>query len=225
MSEAGVLRVTHRGHTLTFNVGEVVSIGRHPDSAVVVLHSKVSRFHAVARFEEGGWTLEDLDSSNGTFLAGEQLETLALAGPVKVNVGAIDGPSLTLVPEVLGDTAVASDETLRIDAGPVQPTGSQTQRIGPGPGHHSRRSPTVTRIGRSPDNDLVLDDEGVSWFHAELRVSAEGSELVDLNSHNGTFVNGRQIDRADLTDLDLVAVADFPFRFVGDRLEPLNRSG
>ena len=47
------------------------------------------------------------------------------------------------------------------------------------------------RIGRTPENDLVLPDLDVSRHHAELRKSPAGSyEIVDLGSHNGTFVNG-----------------------------------
>src|SRR5208282_4788327 len=50
------------------------------------------------------------------------------------------------------------------------------------------------RIGRVPDNDLVLSDLNVSRHHAELRKSPTGSyEIVDLSSHNGTFVNGQRV--------------------------------
>ena len=50
------------------------------------------------------------------------------------------------------------------------------------------------RIGRTPDNGLVLSDLDVSRNHAELRKSATGSyEIVDLGSHNGTYVNGQRV--------------------------------
>jgi pSer/pThr/pTyr-binding forkhead associated (FHA) protein len=53
------------------------------------------------------------------------------------------------------------------------------------------------RIGRTDDNDLVVDDLGVSRRHAELRKSPTGSyEIIDLGSHNGTFVNGRRVTSA-----------------------------
>ncbi len=221
MSESGVLRVTYQGRTLTFNVGEIVTIGRHPDSAVMVMDSRVSRHHVEVRYQDGLWVLEDLDSSNGTFLGGEPLSELELSGPLKINMGAIDGPSISLVPEVVADTAVISDETVRIGRGGVQLPGSSTQSLSPDAVRPFRREPTVTRIGRSPDNDVVIDEEGVSWFHAELRISEPGPRLVDLNSHNGTFVNGRRIEGADLADLDLVTVGATAFRFVSGRLEPM----
>ncbi len=49
------------------------------------------------------------------------------------------------------------------------------------------------RIGRVPDNDVVLPDLDVSRHHAELRKSPRAAyEIVDLGSHNGTYVNGRR---------------------------------
>jgi FHA domain len=49
----------------------------------------------------------------------------------------------------------------------------------------------VMRIGRTPENDLVVSDLGVSRQHAELRKSQSGRyQTIDLSSHNGTFVNG-----------------------------------
>ena len=222
MSESGVLRVTYQGRTLTFNIGEIVTIGRHPDSAVMVMDSKVSRHHVEVRYQDGLWVLEDLGSSNGTFLGGEPLSELELSGPVKVNIGAIDGPSISLVPEVVGDTAVISDETVRIGKRSAQLPGSSTQSLSPGAVRPFRREPTVTRIGRSPANDVVIDEEGVSWFHAEMRISDDGPRLVDLNSHNGTFVNGRKIEAIDLAELDLVTIGAVTFRFVSDQLEPMS---
>jgi FHA domain-containing protein/uncharacterized protein DUF1707 len=53
---------------------------------------------------------------------------------------------------------------------------------------------TVFTIGRSPDCDLPLADITVSWHHAELRRDGPGWLLVDLDSTNGTRVNGWRAD-------------------------------
>ena len=69
------------------------------------------------------------------------------------------------------------------------------------------------RIGRVPDNDLVLSDLNVSRHHAELRKSPTGSyEIVDLGSHNGTFVNGQRVTAQMLTEQDLVSIGSSTFR-------------
>src|SRR5215467_4854664 len=59
-------------------------------------------------------------------------------------------------------------------------------------------------IGRSPDNDLPVDNLAVSNYHA--RVYFEGSRLVveDLDSLNGTFVNDIRVERATLHDGDSI---------------------
>jgi ABC-type multidrug transport system ATPase subunit len=78
------------------------------------------------------------------------------------------------------------------------------------------------RIGRAPDNDLVLDDDLlVSRHHAELRVLPAGKyELVDLGSSNGTFVNGRRVERTELEELDVVSIGQHVYRLCGTELLP-----
>lgn len=56
----------------------------------------------------------------------------------------------------------------------------------------SIKGPAIT-IGRSRTTDLHLDDPSVSALHAEIRVGARLIELVDLGSHNGTYLNGRPV--------------------------------
>ena len=64
-------------------------------------------------------------------------------------------------------------------------------------------------IGRTPDNDIVLADPTVSRHHAELRFTpTTGYELRDLQSHNGTFVNGQHITVAHLQGTDLVSIGN-----------------
>ena len=75
------------------------------------------------------------------------------------------------------------------------------------------------RIGRVPDNDVVLSDLNVSRHHAELRKSPTGQyEIVDLGSHNGTFVNGQRVTKQVLTEQDLVSIGSSTFRLTGGEL-------
>ena len=84
----------------------------------------------------------------------------------------------------------------------------------------------MVTIGRDPANDLVTaDDPRASRRHAELRLRPDRSwELRDLDSHNGTFVNGERTDRAVLSDGDIVSVGNHVFRFRDGQLEEFSYS-
>jgi hypothetical protein len=60
----------------------------------------------------------------------------------------------------------------------------------------------VLQVGRRPECGLVLKDGSVSGKHAELRVSGEKVELVDLGSTNGTRVSGEKVEQAFLSHGD-----------------------
>lgn len=67
-----------------------------------------------------------------------------------------------------------------------------------------------TRIGRDAShNELVLNHHKVSRRHAILRQAGKSFVLVDLNSGNGTLVNGRRITETPLIHNDVIAVGDF----------------
>ena len=75
------------------------------------------------------------------------------------------------------------------------------------------------RIGRTPDNDLVVSDLNFSRHHAELRKSPTGNyEIIDLGSHNGIFVNGKRVSHATLTDQDIVTIGHSTFRLAEGEL-------
>jgi hypothetical protein len=58
----------------------------------------------------------------------------------------------------------------------------------------------VTRIGRSADSDVRLEDPGVSRHHAEIRVQGGDTTLVDAGSTNGVLLNGQRVQEARLQD-------------------------
>jgi hypothetical protein len=77
----------------------------------------------------------------------------------------------------------------------------------------------VMRIGRPPDNDIVISDLGVSKQHAELRRSPAGRySIIDLGSHNGTYVNGTRVSQQELNEGDIIAIGHATFRLAGGEL-------
>jgi len=98
----------------------------------------------------------------------------------------------------------------------------QTGRPSPAPRHPTARMPLpaqAMRIGRVPDNDLVLADLDISRHHAELRKSPTGNyEIVDLNSHHGTYVNGQRVTSKLLTEEDFISIGHSTFHVEGGEL-------
>jgi len=70
-----------------------------------------------------------------------------------------------------------------------------------------------TRIGRGPDNELVLDTKHISRYHAVLLAGPVHTSIEDLNSTNGVFVNGKRVARQVLKDGDRVTIGRTQFRY------------
>lgn len=76
-----------------------------------------------------------------------------------------------------------------------------------------------TSIGRHADNDVRLDDRAVSSHHAVILTMLHDCFLEDLDSTNGTLVDGRQVTRHRLNDAETVTIGRNQLRFVADPLE------
>lgn len=72
---------------------------------------------------------------------------------------------------------------------------------------------TTFAIGRGLDNDLVLDDHRVSRNHAQLRYRRRRFVLTDLDSTNGTSINGKRIREAEVTDGDRISLGGLELTF------------
>ncbi len=68
-------------------------------------------------------------------------------------------------------------------------------------------------MGRNPDVDLELDDDQISRTHASVQLTPEGLLLEDLNSSNGTYVNGVAIQRCLVKSADEVSIGSFVLKF------------
>lgn len=76
------------------------------------------------------------------------------------------------------------------------------------------RLDSSTRIGRRPDNDIVLDDDDVSRYHAVVIDSGGSFVISDLRSTNGVQVQGRRIrSTATLADGDQIRIGGHEFTF------------
>jgi ABC-type multidrug transport system ATPase subunit len=254
-----------------FQGGTTYRIGRDPKSDIVLTDDRVSWRHGVLRVAGSAWILEDLGSTNGTFLGLQRLDRVDISNDCVIRLGnPDDGPILRCVPQAPAAQPPApqppapqapAPQPPAAQARAAQPPAARSAPAAPpapvrepvtppkevsyrpkrdgspaqpadAPGKPAMlpsvdRRPTARmplpakamRIGRIPENDLVLSDLDVSRHHAELRKSPTGSyEIVDLGSHNGTFVNGQRVAAKLLTEHDLVSIGHSTFRLKGGEL-------
>jgi FHA domain-containing protein len=85
----------------------------------------------------------------------------------------------------------------------------------------------ITHIGRGLIADVRLEDSHVSRRHAILAVRSEGARVLDDRSSNGTYVNGRAVTVAPLSDGDVLRFGRAVFRYTEivprGRTRPLRR--
>jgi pSer/pThr/pTyr-binding forkhead associated (FHA) protein len=88
-----------------------------------------------------------------------------------------------------------------------------TIETGPDAGHTHRVGDHALRLGRSPDNDVILRDPATSGHHARLERRGDQFWLVDLGSTNGTFVNGESIQEKQLIHGDRLTLGQNSVHF------------
>ncbi len=71
-----------------------------------------------------------------------------------------------------------------------------------------------TTLGRRPYNDIVIDNLAISGEHAVLHMIGGDVYLEDLNSTNGTYVNGRAVKKQALEHNDVVEVGKYKIRYL-----------
>lgn len=78
-----------------------------------------------------------------------------------------------------------------------------------------------TTLGRRPYNDIVIESLAVSGEHAVLHMDATAVVLEDLNSTNGTFINGKAIKKQTLQHGDGIEVGKYKIRYMAEGAGPL----
>jgi pSer/pThr/pTyr-binding forkhead associated (FHA) protein len=206
---------------------ETVIIGRGSDCDLIIDDPHLSRRHVSIRVAQDSLQVEDLGSANGTYLNGDRI-TQGEAHP---------GDEIRLdqlIFRVIGPQGGDLDATQLRDPDATALHAAGTALLHPG-GQDSERTRVLrttkawlvtsggerlelatglTRIGRAPDNDLLLDDPSVSSHHAELVEQHGQWILTDLQSTNGTCLEGRSVEQAQLTDGARVRFGQLDMQFV-----------
>ncbi len=120
--------------------------------------------------------------------------------------------TVTFVPaEPNGELA---DEELTLNLPDAPDVGLLVVKHGANAGTRFVLDQEVTTVGRHPESDIFLDDITVSRRHAEFQRHADGYEVVDVGSLNGTYVNHERIERTRLASGDEVQVGKFKLVFL-----------
>jgi ABC-type multidrug transport system ATPase subunit/pSer/pThr/pTyr-binding forkhead associated (FHA) protein len=171
-------------------------LGRHAENDVVVDSQIVSRFHLVFERGPGGYEVRDT-SANGTWVDGQRVSTLLLKGPTELRLGVPGQPQIVLIyqPAVLQSSQPAS-------FGAIALAGRET-----------------IVVGRDAACDLVLEDPVCSRRHALLERSPGGTwSIRDLDTTNGTYLDGSLIHQAELQPNATVVLGNTTLVFDGATL-------
>src|SRR5689334_2928721 len=116
------LEVRTRRSVHEMKVGTTYSIGRDPKSDIVMTDSRVSWRHAVLRVDGGGWVVEDLGSTNGTFLGLQRLDRIEIGAECVVRLGnPDDGPILRCAPRGAAAAPGHPGTELSVPSAPATP--------------------------------------------------------------------------------------------------------
>jgi chromosome segregation ATPase len=159
---------------------------------------------------EGGEALAARDALIAR-LESETASSAAVLGSIQQNLEklghetvppAATAAAATAAPSAAAPSAAAADAVVRLLV-PVQGDQRVVHMLG-----------RKTSIGRTPDNDLRINQDFISRHHAVILTSSTSAIIEDLNSTNGVMVNGRRVTRQVLNEGDLVTIGKTEFRFV-----------
>ncbi len=186
--------------------GVEYAIGRDKSCDIVIdQSSRVSRRHLLLTIaeDESGWSVQDISSTGSTTRDGV-FESSSGTSELVLRLGSQDGPIV----------AVSRDRNLAVDAeGPFAP--SDVESLGGNDSEFDIRLKEVTRFGKAPTNDVVLDTLLASPFHAHVLKDGSQVVIVDLASARGTFVNGVRVKSQVLRPGDTITMGGQSFR-LGD---------
>ena len=194
----------------------VVTIGRYADNDIVLPLDYVSGHHGRLEQRGSAWVYTDLGSTNGTFINGRLTPSATLQDGDVLRIGDPHGNSVGLTFRAAGP-AVASPTADRI----IPVIGGTIHM-----GSTVMGAKTSLLIGRDPQADIHLSAPTVSWHHARVERTPQGYWITDLNSTNGTFVNGQRIiGPSSLRPGNVIQIGPFRLVFETSAIQQYSAAG
>ncbi len=168
--------------------GSTLLVGRNGgDAQLQIDNAKVSRRHLSLFFQEGRVKVNDLGSSNGSYIENERLQaskTYALQAGQKLYL--LEDKSIYIEVKIRQENE--SEQTGR--SGSKEPVAAQGLLA-------LLQQKNEIIIGRNSDCDIVIDDRSVSRRHAKVFMNKGKVCVQDLQSSNGVFINNRKVRGID----------------------------
>ncbi len=199
-----------------------VTIGRHPDCDIALVDNAISRRHAEIVYDRHDYYLVDLESGNGTRLNGKTLHPneryllrthdTILIEPFELHFlerGANE-PEANHFDDEVTDTDIIEIKMIQKMLGALKSENFPSLQVITGEWEGRKIFLTSEQseyaIGRDEDVALSIPDASVSRRHALISRKWGGMAIADLNSKNGTYVNGERVREKLLSDGDQVTV-------------------
>lgn len=187
-------------------------VGREGD--VLLADPRVSRKHARILSEDGRFSVEDLGSTNGSFVNGERLQVGDRRSLAQGDTVSFGGLELKLgLPGQAGATNIlGSNKTAAISAPPKLET-APAALVGEGKEFPLKRG--ANTFGRKPENDVQIADPYVSGKHGLIEIGDDGIYLTDTGSTNGTMLNDAKLNpnqRMQITPDDEIRLGNMRFK-------------
>ncbi len=216
-SEPPVARLRWNGEERLLFPGQFVRIGRAGENDVVLPDPKISRNHAELEWNGSGFLLRDLGSVNGTYINGQRLDNS--------NRLLRDGDEILLSVQILTYEIIRAEAARApgalVSSGVTEPlTAAGANLLVSGGPDMGQQYPlwgetiTIGRASREATWEIRLTDRAVSRPHARLERREDGYFLVDLESANGTQLNGAPVRTpALLKNGDVILVGETRLTF------------
>lgn len=190
------------------------SIGKSKSNDIVLPMPDISRFHAVIAKKQKEWMITDTFSKTGVLVNGEKVDgSMAIEDGDIITIGSI--PLKFVCADALSS---ASKTELRAAAGSMNTRSANNVAYAVLVDVKTHRPVYIKKkdvlIGRSDNADIQISIDTVSSRHARIHLTSQGWALSDLNSHNGTKLNGRFITQPQLIfDEDMITFGERVFIF------------
>jgi pSer/pThr/pTyr-binding forkhead associated (FHA) protein/tetratricopeptide (TPR) repeat protein len=214
-------------------IREEISIGRMDGNTIRLTEQNVSRKHARLTLRSGTLRIEDLGSYNGTSLNGSALSGVAtlkdgdviLIGDYRLGIQedrqAVHAApeSAPVMPSPAVEEVMEGQPTIPLSTLTAHTAFSEpparllvTGRFQSGAEFILERVSQV--IGRTPENDIVLNHKSISRHHAKILRDGNRYTILDLESANGVRVGGVERDKAELKSGDVLELGEVRLRFL-----------